>query len=86
MLRLAANLILFISIVFFPWWITLLFAGVFFFKFSLMYEVIGWAFFMDVLYGTRLSFFFNVTLLASSGALVLFMITEMLKTRIRYYH
>jgi len=85
MLRFIANLILFFSVLFLPWWVTAIFIVVAIFIFKKFYEAIAWGFFGDLIYGISIAAFFNFGLFLTLGAGIIFFIIEFLKKRIRYY-
>jgi len=51
-MRILANIFLFFSIVYFPWWAWLPVALFFIFMFESFYEAVFWALVSDFLYGT----------------------------------
>lgn len=58
LLRIIANIFLCASILFLPWWFSIL-AVLCMLLFFDAYEVVVWGLFADVLYGAPLPFFFN---------------------------
>ncbi len=85
MLRLLANLIIFASLLFFPWWVTLFLAlaAVFFFK--AFYEILAWALVGDFLYSTRTELFFNIQFVFTLCAAGIFFLAERTKKMTRFY-
>jgi len=72
------------SILFLPWWFSILFALVLLFGFEAV-EVLGWGLLIDILYGTPLTFFFNFTFIFTLLFLLLFLSTYYLKKRLVFY-
>ena len=85
MMRVIANIFLFLSVLFLPWWMTAIFIIAALFIFKNFYEAIAWGFFGDLLYGISIAAFFNFGLFLTLGAGTIFFIVEFLKKRIRYY-
>lgn len=82
--RILLNALLFFSILFLPWWFSILFALVLLFGFEAI-EVLGWGLLIDILYGTPLTLFFNFTFIFTLLFLTLFLVTTHLKQRLIFY-
>ena len=85
MLRLLTNFILFGSVLFLPWWVMIIIGIVALFKFNAFYEIVMWGLLADLLYGADVALFYNFGLFLSLGVLLLFIVIEFLKSRIRFY-
>ncbi len=85
MLRISANILLFASVLFFPWWMTVASGITFAVFFRAPYEVIFWAFLSDLLYGTEMSSFPRITFLLTASATVLVLVLEKIKKMTRFY-
>ena len=72
-LRILFNIIMFSSVLFFPWWFTFVIAVFFLFFFD-AYEVLFWGFLGDVLYGNPVPLYFNVPFLLTLVSLLLFFV------------
>jgi len=83
--RLAADFFLLVSIVVFPYWITLLVGAVFLFYFRDFYEYIVAALIMDLLYGGGTIRVLNIPFILSFVSVVLYVSVTLLKRRIILY-
>jgi hypothetical protein len=85
MLRIFIDIILILSIFYFPWWVTALFAlsGIFIFK--NFYESIIAGFLIDALYGTKTSEFAGVWFVFTASFFLLYILSTRLKKNIRIY-
>lgn len=82
--RTILNLSLFLSILFFPWWISL-FVAVLLLVFHRAYEVLFWALFFDSLYGAPLESLWGIEYLATFALLIIFFVLEMVKKKMIFY-
>ena len=81
--RSIADLLLFASVLFLPWWITLIMgAGLFFYFPAYFAELLAVALFMDVLYGTGTTKF-SFSLVSTLSAVLLILILSPVKRRMR---
>ncbi len=85
MVRILANIVLFSSVLFFPWWVTVAAGVAFSVFFRASYEVVFWAFFSDLLYGTEAASFFRIHFLSTASAVVLVVVLERIKKMTRFY-
>ncbi len=85
MLRLLANLTIFSSLIFFPWWVTLAVAVVAVFLIPSFYEAMVWAIIGDTLYGTKSALFFNVPFVFTLCALGILLLSDRVKKMTRFY-
>lgn len=84
MLRLFLNICLFISVCFFPWWITIGFI-LLLLATARAYEVIFCGFIIDLLYGVPVPGFMNVPFLFTLLSGFLFLIVELIKPHLVFY-
>jgi hypothetical protein len=83
-LRILASLVLLFSILFMPFWVSVILAlaGMIYFPFFI--EAVFLFFLSDLLYGTPESRFFNIVFVSFIIALISFIILELLKKRLRF--
>ena len=83
-LRIFLNVCVFLSILWFPWWVTigflLLLLGV-----SRAYEVLLWGVLLDVLYGAPLPDFFGVPLFFTLLCTLIVVVVEFIKPTLVFY-
>jgi len=84
-IRLSLNLLLGISLLAFPWWMSLLLMLGMAFIYS-AYEILFWGLAADALYGWPLPLFDNTPILFSVIALGIFLIVEYSKRFLIFYH
>lgn len=82
--RIFLNVLIFLSILFFPWWITAFFALILLFSFEAA-EVIIWGLLIDTLYGIPLAIFFHFTFVFTLLFMILFFVVQILKKRLVFY-
>lgn len=82
--RIFLNILIFSSILFFPWWVTVFLSLILLFSFEAS-EVIVWGLFIDVLYSTPLVIFFNFTFIFTLLFLILFFVVQVFKKRLIFY-
>jgi hypothetical protein len=83
-LRIIFNVLMLGSILFLPWWVTVIVAVGFLLKFS-AYEVILWGVFADVLYSSSVISFYNIEFLFTIGAVTMFIIGYFIKKKLMFY-
>ena len=83
-LRIVMNIALAGSILFLPWWFTVLLATVHIFMFQ-AYEIIVWGFVADTLYGAPVALYYNIEFLFTLFFVVLVIIAVPLKRRLIFY-
>ena len=83
--RCIAGVLLFISVVVFPWWVSFVAALVLLFYCNRYYEAICAAFVFDLLYGVPLPMFFSFSFLFTLIMAVLFFVIEFLKPYLKFY-
>ncbi|MFC1720851.1 hypothetical protein ACFL0K_01210 [Patescibacteria group bacterium] len=81
--RIIADLILLLSVLFMPWWLTVILAFVLVFYFKSYYEFIIAGVLTDALYGVPQDWLFDLTLMYTSFSIVIFIFIQWLKTRLR---
>lgn len=83
-LRIIFNLLIFTSILFLPWWFTVIIAISFLFMFT-SYEVILLGLFADILYSSSVPSFFNIEFLFTIVFIILFIIVYFVKNKLIFY-
>jgi len=82
--RIALNILLGISILFFPWWVSFI-AGLTLLALHKAYEVVVWGLLFDALYGTPLEAFHNIQYLGTLVFFALFLLSIVVKKKIIFY-
>lgn len=84
-LRISASIILLFSILFMPFWISVILAlvGIAYFPFFL--EAIFLSLLSDFLYGAKEAGFFNINLVFFAITLICFIVLELLKSKLRFH-
>lgn len=82
-IRICADIFLFLSILFLPWWCSLLFCIYAVFFFSSYYEVIAAGFLIDMLYGAPRVWSFGLSVAAGPLMAVLYLFAQWIKIRVR---
>jgi len=77
--RITANVVLFLSILFLPWYLSLIFAFLFLFVFHFFIEFIVFAFIIDMLFGIGGVPMFGLY------AIGIFVVVLFFKTKLRFY-
>jgi hypothetical protein len=85
-LRCAADLLLFGSVLYFPWWVGMSLALVFFFAFPTYVEMLLAALFTDLLYAAPTERFGGFLFVLSISSLVVFVLCGILKRHLRIPH
>ena len=85
MARVLAHSALFISLSFFPWWMTLIVALGALFLVRNFYEIVFWGIATDLLYGVPVRSFFGVNIIFTASFLAAYVGAEFLKRRLRLY-
>lgn len=83
--RLLQNAALIASILFLPWWVSLLASVIFLFNIENYYEIIGAGFLLDVLYGAPTAGFYGLEFAMTLSASLIFLISGPLKRRLIFY-
>lgn len=82
--RVVLNIFLGISILFFPWWISLI-IGLVLIMSCKAYEIIVWGLLFDALYGTSVNIFYNIQYLGTLVFFAFFLLSFALKRKIIFY-
>lgn len=83
--RFFANLTLFASLLFLPWWTTAALVAVFAFFLPSLYEAVFWGVLGDLLYAAPASALGGIPILMGAGALLVVLSAEYLKRRVRQF-
>ena len=83
-LRIILNVLMFGSVLFFPWWFTIIIAICFLFAFN-AYEVLFWGLLADILYGVSTTNFFGIRFIFTIIFTLFFIGARILKKRLAYY-
>ena len=83
-LRILMNVALLASILFLPWWFTVLLAMVHIFMFQ-AYEIIAWGFVLDTLYGTPVALYYNIEFFSTLLFTTFVILVIPLKHRLIFY-
>jgi len=81
--RIILDIILLLSVLFLPWWITIILALALVFYFKLYYEFIIAAVLTDMLYGVPKAWLFDLAIMYTTFSIVLFILVQWIKTRLR---
>lgn len=84
-LRVLANLILFFSVFFMPFWFSCILALFFMFYFNLFVEVIILMFISDLFFGIKDTIFPNFIFFSSCIFSCVFILLEILKRKLKFY-
>lgn len=85
MRRIFADIGMFASVLFLPWWVTLLLGIGFFFVFESYYELLISAFLIDILYGVPLALFGGFTAVHTVGTALIYVPLYLIRKRVRVY-
>ena len=83
-LRVILNIALFVSVLFLPWWLSIVFM-VILLVFYTAYEIVFWGLAIDMLYSAPVPLFANFVLIFTVFSLLLFVSAEILKRRLIFY-
>ena len=83
--RISAALILLLSLLFFPFWISVLLGLAEIFYFRKFYEAVALFLLSDLLYGVKENRFWGITLVSFIVSLVCILGIELLKRRLKFY-
>lgn len=84
-LRILASIILAFSVLFLPFWISVLVALWAFFSFSFFYEAVGIFLLSDLLYGVKEQKFYGFLFVSAIIALIVILLLELLKKKLKFY-
>ncbi|MBI2627629.1 hypothetical protein HYW72_01730 [Candidatus Nomurabacteria bacterium] len=83
-LRIISGILLLISVLFMPFWVSVVLALIGMAYFSFFLEAVFLFFLSDLLYGTPEPKFFNVVFVSFIAAFICFIILELLKKQLRF--
>lgn len=83
-LRVVLDILLFLSLILLPWWLTTLIVVALLFYFPKFYEAIFAGFFMDAVFATSTSTLADFQFFFTTLYILLFIIFEVLKPHIRF--
>lgn len=83
-LRIFLNGCLLVSVLFFPWWLTIAFALLLVVSVR-AYEILFWGFLLDVLYAAKLPDFFGIPILFTLCFGFIFIAVELIKPGLVFY-
>lgn len=83
-IRIVLNVLLFVSILFFPWWLTLVFGLVLLIRYA-AYEIILYGFFADTIYGIPLPEFYGIQFLCTAVFMIALFASFFIKKKIIFY-
>ncbi|MAG12572.1 hypothetical protein CL630_02040 [bacterium] len=83
MRRIFLNFLLFFSVLFFPWLVTIALGIAAVFLVRKFYEIIGWGVLYDLLYSTSDINLFGFHFFSTAGAIIIFYVAEFLKSKTR---
>ncbi|PIT96563.1 hypothetical protein COT82_02565 [Candidatus Campbellbacteria bacterium CG10_big_fil_rev_8_21_14_0_10_35_52] len=83
-LRIIFNVLIFGSVLFFPWWFTIIIA-IFFLSVFNAYEVLFWGLFADMLYGVSTPNFFGIQFIFTIIFTLFFICARILKKKLIHY-
>jgi hypothetical protein len=83
-MRVLFNLLILMSVLVLPWWVAvMLFVPLLLIADA--YEVLVWGFVLDALYSSAVPLYFNVPVLFTAAAFLLFVVVMVLKRRLFFY-
>ncbi len=85
MLRIGVSLILLVSVLFMPLWVSLLLALVGMVFFSYFFEAVALLLLSDLLFGVKEARFFNIFFVSMLLSLALLIVMEIFKTKSAFY-
>ncbi|MEK7071443.1 MAG: hypothetical protein AAB943_00725 [Patescibacteria group bacterium] len=85
-LRIGFSVILLLSILFMPWWLSVILGLLGILLFSVFWESIVLFFISDLIYGAKEPRFLNLMFVASIMAILALVSLELLKKKLRFYN
>ncbi|OGI87482.1 hypothetical protein A2995_01295 [Candidatus Nomurabacteria bacterium RIFCSPLOWO2_01_FULL_33_24] len=83
--RILLDLLLFLSIFLAPFWLVIIFAFILSFYFKRFYEIIPSFLLIDLLYGINLTKFFEIPIITLFIGIIILILIEFLKKKLRFY-
>ncbi len=84
-LRIASSLLILISILFFPFWVSIILALLCIVYFRFFWEAVVLFFISDLLFGAKEARFFNIILISTIFSIVVLLFTEFIKKKLKFY-
>lgn len=84
-LRIIASLIILLSILFLPFWVSVILALIATIYFRVFWEAIILFFISDLLYGAKEARFFNITLVSTIFIVIILLLVEFIKKKLKFY-
>ncbi len=84
--RIIYSVVLLISILFMPFWLSVILGSLGMIYFSFFFEAIALFFLSDLLYGVRETRLYNIVFISLIGSIIILCIIEILKKKIKFYH
>jgi len=84
-MRIFLNIFLFVSVIFFPPYISMVFIFLFIFLYEHFIESIFWAFLLDTIYGSGAFWGVHLPYLFTIGITIIFIISFRFKKMVRFY-
>jgi len=85
-LRICFSVILLLSILFMPWWLSVILGLLGILLFSVFWESIVLFFISDLIYGVKEPRFFNFIFVSTVMAVLTLVLLELLKKKLRFYN
>ena len=83
--RIIADIVLFMGMVIFPWWLSIIMAVLFSLIFKSYFEVMIWGIASDILYGASLKILFNQSFFYTALSVIIFSLTYFARKRLSFY-
>lgn len=83
--RILADIALFVSVLWLPWWASAVLAAAFIFMFDWYYEAVVAGFLMDSLYAVPLPRFRGAELVATGAASALYLVAAYVKPKLKFF-
>jgi len=83
--RIIGNILIFLSIYLFPWWLVSIFLLIGLFLFKKFYEVFFFALLIDLTYGTGALGFLSFSYTTLAFFIIVFFLIEATKKRLKFY-
>lgn len=84
--RLLASVVMLISVLFMPWWITVILALICMAYFDHFFEAIGLLFLSDILFGIPESKFFGLIFVSTISGIIALVFVELMKKKLKFYN
>jgi len=84
-LRISASILLIMSVLFMPFWLSVLLVPIFMFYFSIFWEAVLIFLLSDLLYGTPLVGLWGITYISFLSSALLLLVIELLKKKLKFY-